>query len=580
MSQASRDPKTGELVISDNTSIRSRKELEKKFLGRLLRKDAHVLRVTKSLCPECALEEGFDRFKVDAVLYEEDGMVKMVKECPRHGITTDLYWGDYEMYKRARRYTDPGITLKNPFVKMKKDQIECPLDCGLCFKHGSHTALGNIVLTNRCDLSCWYCFFYAREGEPVYEPSLQQIRTMLRNLRDEKPIACNAIQFTGGEPTLREDIVEITRIAKEEGYEHIQFNTDGLVFSRNPRLVKDLEEAGVNVVYLSFDGVTQETNPKNYWEVPDALNNCREAGLGVVLVPTIIRGNNDHELGDMIRFAASNIDIVRGLNFQPVSIVGRIPQERRERMRITIPDACRRIEEQTGGQIKMDDFYPVPCVCKVTNFVETIRERMKYRLSVHFACGAATYVFKDGEELVPLPRFIDVDGLFDYLDGLTREIRSSRFKAITKTKSVAKLLWNLGKYIDDERKPRDLKLLSALKKALGGGSYDALRDFHHKSLFIGMMHFMDTYNYDVDRVERCEIHYAVPDGRIIPFCAFNVLPELYRDKIQREFSVSSEEWEREHGRRVEEDKYHRQLSEDKTREVQEFYDRSLGKNIS
>ncbi len=580
MSQASRDPKTGELVISDNTSIRSRKELEKKFLGRLLRKDAHVLRVTKSLCPECALEEGFDRFKVDAVLYEEDGMVKMVKECPRHGITTDLYWGDYEMYKRARRYTDPGITLKNPFVKMKKDQIECPLDCGLCFKHGSHTALGNIVLTNRCDLSCWYCFFYAREGEPVYEPSLQQIRTMLRNLRDEKPIACNAIQFTGGEPTLREDIVEITRIAKEEGYEHIQFNTDGLVFSRNPRLVKDLEEAGVNVVYLSFDGVTQETNPKNYWEVPDALNNCREAGLGVVLVPTIIRGNNDHELGDMIRFAASNIDIVRGLNFQPVSIVGRIPQERRERMRITIPDACRKIEEQTGGQIKMDDFYPVPCVCKVTNFVETIRERMKYRLSVHFACGAATYVFKDGEELVPLPRFIDVDGLFDYLDGLTREIRSSRFKAITKTKSVAKLLWNLGKYIDDERKPRDLKLLSALKKALGGGSYDALRDFHHKSLFIGMMHFMDTYNYDVDRVERCEIHYAVPDGRIIPFCAFNVLPELYRDKIQREFSVSSEEWEREHGRRVEEDKYHRQLSEDKTKEVQEFYDRSLGKNIS
>ncbi len=580
MSQASRDPKTDGLEISENAGIRSRKELEKNFLGRILEEDAHVLRVTKSICPECTLEERFDQCKVDAVIYEEDGMVKMMKECPRHGVTVDLYWGDHEMYKRAKRYEDPGIKLLNPFVKKREDQIDCPLECGLCYKHKSHTALGNIVLTNRCDLSCWYCFFYAREGEPVYEPSLQQIKAMLRSLRNEKPVACNAVQFTGGEPALREDVVEITRIAKEEGYEHIQFNTNGLMLSKNPRLVRDLKEAGTNVIYLSFDGVTPETNPKNYWEVPEALNNCRDAGLGVVLVPTIIKGYNDHELGDIIRFAASNIDIVRGVNFQPVSIVGRIPRGTREKMRITIPDVCRKIEEQTEGQIRMEDFYPVPCVCRITDFMEAIKDRMKYRLSAHFACGTATYVFMDGEELIPIPKFMDVEGLFDYLDELTRDIRASRFKAMAKTKSVAKILWNMGKYIDDSRKPKGLNLLRALRSAIGGGSYDALRDFHHSSLFIGMMHFMDPYNYDIDRVERCEIHYAVPDGRIIPFCAFNVIPELYRDRVQREFSVAPEDWEREHGKRLIEDKYQRRLIEDKKREINDFYDKSLGKSLT
>ncbi|MFB6354318.1 MAG: radical SAM protein, partial [Halobacteriales archaeon] len=57
-----------------------------------------------------------------------------------------------------------------------------------------------------------------------------------------------------------------------------------------------------------------------------------------------------------------------------------------------------------------------------------------------------------------------------------------------------------------------------------------------------MMHFMDPYNYDVDRVERCDIHYAMPDGRVVPFCAYNVLPGRYRDAVQAEYAIGAEEW--------------------------------------
>ena len=77
-----------------------------------------------------------------------------------------------------------------------------------------------------------------------------------------------------------------------------------------------------------------------------------------------------------------------------------------------------------------------------------------------------------------------------------------------------------------------------MRNAFTHGTYEALGEFHYKTLFLGMMHFMDEYNYDVERVERCVIHYAMPDGRIVPFCTFNVIPELYRDKVQAQFSYT------------------------------------------
>jgi len=78
-----------------------------------------------------------------------------------------------------------------------------------------------------------------------------------------------------------------------------------------------------------------------------------------------------------------------------------------------------------------------------------------------------------------------------------------------------------------------------------------------RSLFIGMMHFQDKYNYDIERVRRCCIHYLMPGGKIIPFCAFNVIPELYRDLMQKQYGISIEEWERRTGRKLTDDLYRR-----------------------
>jgi uncharacterized radical SAM superfamily Fe-S cluster-containing enzyme len=495
----------------------------------------HVLSVTKSICPEC------NRIIV-ADIFERDNKVFISKSCPVHGYFEDLYFGDYEMYERFSKYARDGRGITNPEVIATA--VNCPANCGLCNNHLSHTALANIVVTNRCDLNCWYCFFYAEKAGYVYEPTLDQIRAMVKKMREEKPIAGTALQLTGGEPTLREDLVEIIKIAREEGVEHVQLNTDGINLSKDPELAKKVRAAGVNTVYLSFDGVTPKTNPKNYWEIPGVLQNARAAGLGLVLVPTVINTINDHEVGDIVRFGFRNMDIVRAVNFQPVSLVGRVSKADLHRYRITIPDVINRLEEQTEGAVSRDDWFPVPASMPFSSFVEAWVGMPKYELTTHFACGAATYVFEKDGKMLPLTRFVDVPGLLEFLNREAKEMTEGEWRMVV----GAKLLLNLRRFVDSAKAPEGLKLSNILYNALVKHDYKSLGAFHYKSLFLGMMHFMDKYNHDEERIRRCDVHYLTPDGRILPFCSFNVIPEWYRDAIQKKYSIPISEWERRTGR--------------------------------
>lgn len=360
---------------------------------------------------------------------------------------------------------------------------------------------------------------------------------------------------TGGEPTIREDIIDIIRIAKEEGYDHVQLNTNGIKLANDPNFAKEVKEAGSNTVYLSFDGTTEKTNPKNHWEVPKILENCRKANIGIVLVPTIINTVNDYDVGNILKFGIKNIDIVRGVNYQPVSLVGRITKADVKKFRITIPDVIKKIEEQTNGMVRKEDFYPVPTVTPLTHFVEALTDSPKYELTAHPICGMATYLFLDGKKVIPLPRFVDVEGLLEFLDEKAGEIRYGKSKVL----SSLKVLTKIGSFIDKEKQPSGLNLKNIIFNILTKGNYDALGEMHHKTLFIGMMAFMDLYNYDIERVKRCCIHYAVPGGRILPFCAFNVIPQWYRDKIQRKYGMSFEEWTKKTGRSIKDDLYKRDI---------------------
>ncbi|MCD6509424.1 MAG: radical SAM protein [Thermoprotei archaeon] len=500
-----------------------------------LKEGEQLIRKTQSLCPECYR-------LLPAIIFEREGKAWIRRICPEHGEIEELYWGDADLLRRAFKYEVPPRRIKIHEVGYDHP---CPFSCGLCPMHLNYTALVNLVATNRCDLSCWYCFFYAERAGFVYEPSLEQIRRMLSVPRKQYPHGGLALQITGGEPLLRDDLVDIVRIAKELGYTHIQLNTNGLRFigKGGMELSRSLRESGVNTIYLSFDAVSP-INFKNHWEVPYILEVFRKTNVtSVVLVPTVIRNWNTSELGDIIKFAAENIDVIRGVNFQPISITGRVPRSERMKYRITIPDTISLIEEETDGEIPRDAWYPVPVASIFASFLEAFTGRPYLQMRNHPACGMATYVYVERHNgkvvgFKPITEFIDVAGLLDYLKEKTEELRRGGNRYLV----GLKVLYGLRKFIHNEKLPEGLKLWNLLYNIFIRHDYGVLGVFHYKFLFLGMMHFMDLYNYDVQRVMRCNIHYVVPDGRIVPFCAFNVLSDLYRDSIQKQYSVPLEKW--------------------------------------
>src|SRR5438128_4814938 len=218
----------------------------------------------------------------------------------------------------------------------------------------------------------------------------------------------------------------------------------------------ELRDSGLSNLYMSFDGVSPKTNPKNHWEAPYTIESCRKANLGVVLVPTVIKSINDHELGGILRFAQRNIDIVRAISYQPVSLTGRMKKQEREKYRITIPDCIQRIEEQTNGEVTVDDWFPVPSCMPLTNVIEAFSSKPKYELSIHFACGAGTYVFEDEEtkKFVPLTRFCDIQGMLELFEDKAEEIRTGKNKYFTMLEVVRKL----SGFVDKKKQPKGLDL--------------------------------------------------------------------------------------------------------------------------
>ena len=528
-----------------------------------------VIEQTMTVCPECKLV-------IKGTIYKDGENVMIRKFCPEHKWTIEKYWEDYDMYMKMRRYNYFGRGFDNPNVVTPTKGANCPMDCGMCERHKSHTSLANVVVTNRCHLSCWYCFFYAKEGEAIYEPSLDEIDKIFKNLRNQKPIPSNALQITGGEPTLHPRIVEIVQRAKADGFDQIQMNTTGITMAQNPELAKRLRHAGVSTLYMSFDGVSARANPKNHWEAPLTLDAARKAGFSVVLVPTVIRTINEHELGAMINFALNNIDVIRAVNFQPVSLVGRMPTRLREKQRISIPGAIKLIEEQTNGAIKKEDWAAVPYIGGISKFVEALSGEYKYDLSIHFACGAGTYLFLDKDnKVIPVGRFIDLEGLMAHIQHAVDEMDGK--SKLQKRMIAVKALLGFKKFINKEKQPKSVNFFKLISSVLMKHDFASMGQFQMKTLFVGMMHFQDEYTYDIKRVEKCDIHYAQPNGEVLPFCTFNVFPEIYRDKIQRQYSIPAVEWEKNHANwSYKSDKYTRDI---KALKATESYQKAYGKMV-
>ncbi|MHA1960654.1 MAG: tetraether lipid synthase Tes [Candidatus Thorarchaeota archaeon] len=501
---------------------------------------------TQSICPDCLLED--DKVEViDATLYDEDGKVMFKKTCETHGEFLDVYWGDSDLFRKAQTYWYKSVGLDNPRTETVKG---CPEDCGQCPEHKSHTALALLDVTNRCNLRCPICFAVAAEGGDVYEPTPDEVLEMMKNLRGNEPVPTPALQFAGGEPTVSKHLPKYIRWAKELGFSHVQIASNSIRIGKSKEYFQELRDAGLSTVYMQFDGIT----PEPYIEArgsdllpvkKQAIQNAREIGMeSLVLVPTVVRGVNDDQVGGIIDFAVENRDVIRCVNFQPVSITGRIDFEARKKMRITIPDVIHLIEEQTGGKIPVDAWFPVPAMMPVGRALGFMKGRPELELSSHFACGMSTFVWIDDDgNYEPITNLIDIDKFLQLLAEIANLYADGK-KAASK-RAKAKLAAG-ARFI--KRKGIIKDLLGAFLKR---GDYESLAKFMRRIIMVGLMHFQDPFNFDLERIQHCDINYSVPDGRIIPFCTMNT---IHRSRMEDQFGIPVSEWRsRDKPSQVEED---------------------------
>jgi uncharacterized radical SAM superfamily Fe-S cluster-containing enzyme len=530
----------GTLTISERAAARSKvafrvQQPETTFTGSPIKPlEKGLPKTTQSICPECIQV-------IDALLFEEHGAVYMEKSCPVHGHFRDKIYSDAKLYLKMEEFEfGDNRGLENPQLP---NAVKCPDDCGLCSIHTSHTVLSNVDLTNRCNLTCPVCFANANVQGYLYEPSFEQLRGMLQTLRDQRPTPNRVVQFSGGEPTIYPRFHDVLRMATEMGFTHIQCATNGIMFA-DLEFAKQAKEAGLHTLYLQFDGVTDEvylrTRGVRLLEQKLAcIENCRKAGLKIIFVPTIVKGVNDHEIGAMIRLAIDNIDCVSGFSFQPVCFTGRINKRELEAKRFTQSDLAHCVADQTGLTDKYHDWFPLSCTSPFSKLLSGLQNYNRPNLTSHPHCAMGTYLYVHPETkaAVPITRFFDMPAMLREIDTLARGAQGAKIKLFSKINAWQKL----RKHYRSQFAPPGLtfeRFLQTLQgmtdHSYGRGKGDGT--FTYKTLLVAGMHFMDGYNYDIERVKRCVIHYSAPNGMVYPFCTYNSGP-CFRDRIEREFSV-------------------------------------------
>jgi uncharacterized radical SAM superfamily Fe-S cluster-containing enzyme len=305
---------------------------------------------TTSLCPFC-----FRRIPAQRIA--KDGALYLRKSCPEHGDLEDvLLWKNYPIsyYAWARPHADSPEPFPLPF------QNGCPYDCGLCAGHKQKTCTAIIEVTRRCNLSCPVCFSASGPGSDS-DPDIRQIIRILDMLRDRAD-RC-PIQISGGEPAERDDLPEIVARAKAMGFDPIQINTNGIRLAQDADYARALADAGVSVIYLQFDGLNNAIyrhirGADLFTLKMQAVERCAELKLGLILVPTLVKNVNDNEIGAIIQFAKKWMPVVKGVHFQPMTYLGRYPTSPLNADRILIPDILSAIEEQTAGELKLENFLP------------------------------------------------------------------------------------------------------------------------------------------------------------------------------------------------------------------------------
>ena len=444
---------------------------------------------TTSLCETCL------RLVPAKIVFEDDD-VFFLKRCNEHGAQKTKVASDVGYYKSQKDWLKPG---DRPLAFQSRTERGCPYDCGLCPDHEQHSCLALIEINDACNLTCPVCFADS-SPKKTRNRTLAEVDAMLETLI-ESECEPDLVQISGGEPTIHPQILEILQLAKSKPIRHVMLNTNGIRIARDRPFVAELAKLAPGFeVYLQFDSMKKSAlenlcgaDLRRIRE--QALANLEEFGISTTLVCVVKRGQNDDEIGAIVRHALT-YKCVRGITFQPVQDAGRNENFDKNRDRCLLTDIRREIG-LNSGVFDLDDVIPLPC-----NPDEI----------------AIAYGLRDGTHITPITKLIPKDELL----------------------AAAPNTISFEKYPELQRRIYNLMSLSATGEATETTLGDLLcclpkvempADLGYDKVFrIVIVQFLDRYNFCIGAVKRSCIHFVTPERKIIPFDTYNL---FYREGIDR-----------------------------------------------
>jgi uncharacterized radical SAM superfamily Fe-S cluster-containing enzyme len=499
-------------------------------------------RETDSLCPACVIEvraailEGRADLRIlvedkpgeiRATISEEGGALVMTKTCAKHGRFEDVLSVDPAFSARIEGLF-PGRDFLAPASKLRNHGSSS-------IKYGRGSVL-TVDLTNRCNMMCDPCFMDANQVGFVHELEWEEVQRILDDSLTVQPRRQMSVQFSGGEPTLSPHFLRAIRYAKSAGYFCVQCATNGIRFAQEREFAREAKDAGLRLAYLQFDGIGEEANAHrkvgNLFDIKlRAIENLHAENIDVVLVVTVVRGVNDDQVGQVVRFAIENADKITVVAFQPVSFTGRdegISDDERRAKRYTLSHLAHDLKDQLGATEPLLDWFPLSAMGPLGDLTDLLlAERSDWgalQCGCHPNCGIGTalLVHKETKQMVPLAQVVD-------LEGLLADVREITDAAQPRSVTLVEVALAICRRYRPSGAPRGFGLTTLFRQFLSqtgargneiGAHPEDAREFSWRILFVAGMWFQDLFNYDFRRTEMCIIPYGTQEGEI-SFCAYN-----------------------------------------------------------
>ena len=383
----------------------------------------------RGLCSKCG--------KVVPAHHEtRENSVFLVKECPDCGNSDTIVSTNAARYQEKRDLTH----------YQGEAEKTCGLNCMTCNSHKPPT-LVFLDVTNRCNMNCPICLANIPAMGFRFDPPKAYFEKVFAKLSEMDPKP--KIQLFGGEPTCRDDLIELIEMARDKYGLEARVVTNGIRLA-NEDYCKKLLATGCQLMF-SFDGRAPEIyertrkHPKSYERKLQGLENIRKYRKSkITLMVCVGEGINDKYLPDLVEYCHGGRDFIAAMDLIP--LVSTWGPEKVDTRNTTIEDVERIMIQQFPGLA----FFPAGVMYKLTTLRQTFDMGRLTFGGAHPNCESVSAMISDGTKYVPITKYLKRplnDAVADLLDldaRMAEMIPQSLFCKMFKTKGPQIIYgWNL-----------------------------------------------------------------------------------------------------------------------------------------